>query len=102
MRTSVATLATAVLFAATGAFAQQAPSTPVRTESAFSPFVYEALGATPSIRLHKAPAAPAEAKAPVKENTPAAGRTQDAANATAAKVSTAPAQATAPAAATTH
>jgi hypothetical protein len=51
MRNTSLTLALALMLAASGVFAQQAPAARVRTEPPGSPFTYEALGATPSIRL---------------------------------------------------
>ena len=99
MRTSLTTVAAVLMLAGTSAFAQQAPSSPVRTEGPFSPFTYERLGATPSIRLPWS-GAPAEAKAPVKASAAAAERTQS--KATAAKANSAPAQAAAPATPTAH
>jgi hypothetical protein len=99
MRTSLTTLAAVLMLTATSAFAQQAPNSPVRTEGPFSPFTYERLGATPSIRLPWS-AVPAEAKAPVKDSAAAAEGKKS--KATAAKANSAPAQATAPATPTTH
>jgi hypothetical protein len=100
MRTSTATLAAVLMLAGSSVFAQQAPATPVRTEGPFSPFTYERLGATPSIRL-PGRAAAAEAKAPVKESA-AATQAQDKAK-VAAQAGAPTAQVSAPAAAaTTH
>jgi hypothetical protein len=104
MRTPITTLATvtAALLYAGSALAQPATAAPVRTESAFSPFVYEALGATPSIQLRKVTTAPAATKAAVEPTPPAAAGAQEKATTTAAKAIAAPAQAAAPATATTH
>jgi hypothetical protein len=102
MRTPVATLATALLLASASAFAQPAQPAPVRTEGPFSPLVYERLGATPSIQLRKAPAAPAEAKAPAEARTQEATRAPGRTGAAAAKADPVPAQAAAPVAATKH
>lgn len=100
MRTSLTTLAAVLMLVGTSVFAQQAPTERVRTEGPFSPFTYERLGATPSIRLPWS-AATAESKAPVKEGAAAADPTQRQAKA-AAKANSTPAQATAPAAPTAH
>jgi hypothetical protein len=91
----------ALMLAGSGVFAQQAPAERVRTESATSPFTYEALGATPSIQLRRAaPAADASRAAAAR---PAADASQKPATA----VATTPAQggrphAAAPATSTTH
>ena len=53
MRNVSFTLGLALMLAASGVLAQQAPAAPVRMEPPGSPFTYEALGATPSIRLPK-------------------------------------------------
>lgn len=98
MRTSIATLAAVLMLAASGVYAQQAP---VRTEGPFSPFTYERLGATPSIRLHRAAPADsrsAEAKAQAALKSPAAVAPQEAARAAAARAETVPAPAATPAA----
>ena len=98
MRTSIATLAAVLTLAGSSVFAQQAP---VRTEGPFSPFTYERLGATPSIRLHReaTPAdsrAAAEAKAQATLKSPAAVPAQEAARAAAARADTVPAPAATP------
>jgi hypothetical protein len=89
MRTSLATLAAVLMLAGSGVYAQQAP---VRTEGPFSPFTYERLGATPSIRLpwaaKPADSKAAEAKAQAALKSPAAISAQDAARATAARAET--------------
>lgn len=100
MRTSIATLAAVLMLAGSGVYAQQAP---VRSEGSFSPFTYERLGATPSIRLDRA-ARPAdskeaEAKAQAALKSPATVSAQDAARAAAARAETVPAPATTPTAA---
>lgn len=97
MRTRVSALAAVLMLAASGVYAEQAPA---RTEGPFSPFTYEALGATPSIRLHRA-AAPsnakdAEAKAQAALKSPAAISPQDAARAAAARAEATPAPAATP------
>jgi len=103
MRIPFATLATALMLAASGVYAQQAPTAPVRTESATSPFTYEALGATPSIQLRRASPAPAAATdtTNVDAGKPAAAPSQGKAQA-AARAETPRAQAAAPAAQSTH
>ena len=90
MRTSIATLAAVLMLAGSSVYAQQAP---VRTEGPASPFTYERLGATPSIRLDRA-ARPAdgkeaEAKAQAALKSPAAVDPRDAAQAAAARAETA-------------
>jgi hypothetical protein len=100
MRTSLATLAAVLMLAGSGVYAQQAP---VRTEGPFSPFTYERLGATPSIRLPWAakPAAgkEAEAKAQAALKSPATVTAPEAARAAAARAETAPAPLATPASA---
>lgn len=101
MRTPVATLATlatALLLASASAFAQPAQPAPVRTEGPFSPLVYERLGATPSIQLHRAPAVPVQAKAPVDAKTQEAQPKPDMSRTNASPAGAIPAQAAAPAA----
>jgi hypothetical protein len=100
MRTSVttlATVATVLMLAGSGASAQQAP---VRTDAPFSPFTYERLGATPSIRLHRAapPAdsAQAEAKSQAALKSPGTVSAPEAARAAAARAQTAPTPAATP------
>lgn len=93
MRTSLATLAAVLMLAASGVYAQQPP---LVTEGPFSPFTYERLGATPSIRLHReaTPAgirAAAQAKAQAALKSPAAVSPQDAASAAAARAESVPA-----------
>ena len=57
MKRTLTALTAVLLLAGTSAFAQ-APAAPVKMEaSPFSPFVYEALGATPKIQPHMARAA---------------------------------------------
>lgn len=65
MKHSILTaLAAAALLAAAHANAQPAAAAPVQTEaSPFSPFVYEALGATPRVQLRLPTAARAAPKA---------------------------------------
>ena len=100
MRTSHATLAAVLMLAGSAVYAQQAP---VRTEGPFSPFTYEALGATPSIRLHRqakpAESKAAETKAQAALKSPAAINAQDAARVTAARAEAPPAPVAAPTAA---
>ena len=102
MRTSLATLAAVLMLAGSAVYAQQAP---VRTEGPFSPFTYERLGATPSIRLHReaAPAdsraAAAEAKAQAALKSPSTVGAQEAARAAAARAEAAPVPAATPTAA---
>ncbi len=100
MRTSLTTLAAVLMLAATSVYAQPASTGPDRTEGPFSPFTYERLGATPSIRLPWS-ASSTEARAPVRERAAATEPAQSRPRA-AAKAGTAPAQAAAPATATTH
>jgi hypothetical protein len=98
--TSLATLAAVLMLAGSGVYAQQ---TPVRTEGPFSPFTYERLGATPSIRLHRAvkPAdgKEAEAKAQAALKSPATVSAPEAARAAAARADAAPAPLATPASA---
>jgi len=101
MRTTFATLATTLLLAGTSVLAQPAPTAPVRTESATSPFVYEALGATPRIELRKAPSTSAAAKASADAKASSAERTQDKTKSD-AKTDARAAQAAVPTAETTH
>jgi hypothetical protein len=96
-----ASLALAFLLAASGVFAQQAPAAAVRTESATSPFTYEALGATPSIRLPRLTQAPAADKAAPNAEAQAAQPAQAGRTAN-SKTAAAPAKAVAPAATSTH
>ena len=100
MRTSLATLAAVLMLAGSAVYAQQAP---VRTEGPFSPFTYERLGATPSIRLHRAakPADPreAEARAQAALKSPATVSAPEAARAAAARAEAAPAPLATPTAA---
>ena len=101
MRTSLATLAAVLMLAGSAVYAQQAP---VRTEGPFSPFTYERLGATPSIRLHReaAPAdsrAAAEAKAQAALKSPSTVGAPEAARAAAARAEAAPVPAATPTAA---
>ena len=96
MRNHLTALAAALLLAASGVYAQQAP---VRTEGPFSPLTYEALGATPSIRLHRtAPAdrQSAEAKAQAALKSPATVSPREAARAAEARALTAPAPSATP------
>jgi hypothetical protein len=74
----------------------------VRTEPVGSPFTYEALGATPSIRLPKWLTRD-EAKAANERSAQSAGGTSDSAVRTdAGKTAAAPAKVIAPAATSTH
>jgi hypothetical protein len=98
--TSLATLAAVLMLAGSGVYAQQAP---MGTEGPFSPFTYERLGATPSIRLHRA-ARPAdgkeaEARAQAALKSPATVGAQEAARAAAARAAAAPAPLATPASA---
>jgi hypothetical protein len=90
--TSLATLAAVLMLAGSGAYAQPAPQ---GNEGPFSPFTYERLGATPSIRLHRA-AKPAdgketEARAQAALKSPATVGAPEAARAAAARAEAAPA-----------
>jgi len=90
--TSLATLAAVLMLAGSGVYAQPAPQ---GTEGPFSPFTYERLGATPSIRLHRA-AKPAdskeaEAKAQAALKSPATAGALEATRAAAARAEAAPA-----------
>ena len=100
MRTSLATLAAVLMLAGSAVYAQQAP---VRTEGPFSPFTYERLGATPSIRLHRqatpADSRAAEAKAQAALKSPSTVGAQEAARAAAARAEAAPVPAATPTAA---
>lgn len=100
MRTSLTTLAglaAVLMLAGSSVYAQQAPA---RTEGPFSPFTYERLGATPSIRLHRAAkpadAKEAEAKAQAALKSAATVSPRDASRAAAARAETAPAPAATP------
>lgn len=89
MRATVTTLTAVLMLAAGSSYAQQA-ATPPRSEGPFSPFTYEALGATPSIRLPRLGGsaerkAAADAKAQAALKSPAAVGTEDAAQAAAAR-----------------
>ena len=97
MRTTFATLAAVLMVAGSSVYAQQAP---VSTEGAFSPFTYERLGATPSIRLHRTakPADPRETEAKAQAALKSAGTVsaQDASRAAATRAEAAPAPAATP------
>jgi hypothetical protein len=68
MKRTLTTLTAVLLLASAGAFAQ-APAAPFRpAQSPFSPFVYDALGATPKIQLHKARTAQNAPKAQAARN----------------------------------
>lgn len=86
MKRTLLTVSTMLLLAATSASAQT-PAAPVRTEaSPFSPFVYEVLGATPSLRLRRGPAAEApRPQATPQDNAVADGQKATATVAAAAK-----------------
>ncbi len=90
MRATIATLTAVLMLAGSSVYAQQTAA-PVRSEGPFSPFTYEALGATPSVRLPKWLGASAErkaaadAKAQAALKSPAAVGTEDAAQAAAAR-----------------
>jgi hypothetical protein len=102
MRTSLTTLTAVLMLTATSSFAQQAPSSPVPTEGPFSPFTYERLGATPSVRLPKWLARD-EVKAANGNQKQNIGRTPHAAAPTAADTTAAAAtKAVAPAATSTN
>jgi hypothetical protein len=101
MRTSLATLAAVLMLAGSGVYAQQAPA---GSEGPFSPFTYERLGATPSIRLQRAatPAdgqAAADARAQAALKSPATVSAQEAARAAAARAEAASAPLATPASA---
>ncbi len=100
-RTTLASLAAVLMLAGSSATAQQAP---VRTEGPFSPFTYERLGATPSLRLHReaTPAdnrAAAAAKAQAALKSPSTVGAQEAARAAAARAEAGPLPAATPTAA---
>jgi hypothetical protein len=98
--TSLATLAAALMLAGSGVYAQPAPQ---GNEGPFSPFTYERLGATPSIRLHRAArpadATEAQAKAQAALKSPATVSAPEAARAAAARAEAAPAPLATPASA---
>jgi hypothetical protein len=88
MRNTSLTLSLALMLAASGVFAQQAPTGPARTEPGGSPFTYEALGATPSVRLPRwltrdeakathETSAPSTPRAPAAAARPDAGKTAE-------------------------
>jgi hypothetical protein len=101
--TSLATLAAALMLAGSGVYAQPAPQGNEGPFSPFSPFTYERLGATPSIRLHRAArpadATEAQAKAQAALKSPATVSAPEAARAAAARAEAAPAPLATPASA---